>query len=119
MSGISRLLVLVGLLSLIHAAYSAHEFSTLSLKLHKNSALPLDIKLETLVSVFLACFGLVLGSDQLKPVSWSAWAGQIEREGGRGNPFKGLEERLGFMDIRAQRQQFTDWAKQQGGNQKK
>ncbi|KIX93018.1 uncharacterized protein Z520_11291 [Fonsecaea multimorphosa CBS 102226] len=114
MAVISRLLVLVGILSLFHAAYSAHEFSTLTTKLHKNAALPLDIKLETLFSVLLACVGLVLGSEPLKPVSWSAWAGQIEREGGGSNPFRGLEERVGFMDIRAQRKAFTEWAKQQG-----
>ncbi|KAJ9609747.1 hypothetical protein H2200_006075 [Cladophialophora chaetospira] len=111
MALVSRLLVLVGLLSLFHAAYSAHEFSALSLKLHKNAALPLDIKLETLGSVLLACLGLVLGSDSLKPVSWSAWAGQIEREGGSANPFRGLEERVGFMDIRAQRREFAEWVK--------
>jgi membrane magnesium transporter 1 len=96
-------------------AYSAHEFSTLSTKAHKNAALPLDIKLETLVSVALACFGLVLGSDTLKPVSWSAWAGQIEREGGMANPFKGLEDRVGFMDIRAQRREFANWVRKQDG----
>lgn len=94
-------------------AYSAHEFSTLSIRLHKNATLPLDIKLETLISVFLACFGLILGSEQLQPISWSAWAGQVEREG-KPNPFRGLEERVGFMDIRAQRVEFAKWAKQQG-----
>jgi len=113
------MLVLVGILSLFHAAYSAHEFSTLSTKLHKNAALPLDIKLETLVSVFMACFGLVLGSEPLKPVSWSAWAGQIEREGGEMNPFRSLEERVGFMDIRKQRREFAEWARDNGGMQKK
>ncbi|KAK5241354.1 hypothetical protein LTR20_002833 [Exophiala xenobiotica] len=113
MSLFSQILVLVGVLSLFHAAYSAHEFSTLSTKLHKPAPLPLDIKLETLVSVLMACFGLILGSDPLKPVSWSAWAGKIEREG-QPNPFRGLEERVGFMDIRAQRSEFSNWARQQG-----
>jgi membrane magnesium transporter 1 len=136
MSTISRLLVLIGLLSLFHAsvalispktpfaltnnphrAYSAHEFSTLSFKTQYHSAsLPLDIKLETLISVFLACFGLVLGSEQLRPVSWSAWAGQIEKKGGKeGNPFRGLEERVGFMDIRRERREFGEWARMNGG----
>ncbi|KIW13099.1 hypothetical protein PV08_08286 [Exophiala spinifera] len=113
MSFFSRILVLVGLLSLFHAAYSAHEFSTLSTRFHKPAPLPLDIKLETLISVFLACFGLILGSEPLKPVSWSAWAGKIEREG-QPNPFRGLEERVGFMDIRAQRSEFSKWARSQG-----
>jgi membrane magnesium transporter 1 len=61
--------------------------------------LPLDIQIETLASVALASFGFVLGSDRLKPVSWSTWAGKIEREG-QPNPFQYLENRVGFMDIR-------------------
>jgi len=72
----------------------------LNTHLHSNTSLPLDIKLETLFSVFSACLGLVLGSDSLKPISWSAWAGKIEKEGGGANPYRGLEERVGFMDIR-------------------
>ena len=71
----------------------------LSNKLHKHAALPLDIKIETLVSVFLACLGLVLGSDPLKHISWSTWSGKIEKEGGI-NPYQALEDRVGFMDIR-------------------
>ncbi|KIW37781.1 uncharacterized protein PV06_09770 [Exophiala oligosperma] len=117
MSFISRMLVLVGLLSLFHAAYSAHEFSTLSTRFHKPAPLPLDIKLETLISVFLACFGLILGSESLKPVSWSAWAGKVEQDG-EPNPFHGLEERVGFMDIRAQRSEFSSWARSQGSGSK-
>jgi membrane magnesium transporter 1 len=86
----------------------------MSTKLHKNATLPLDIKLETLISILLASFGLVLGSDPLKPVSWNVWAGKLESEGGL-NPFRGLEERVGFMDIRAQRKEFSDWARQNVG----
>ncbi|KIV79644.1 hypothetical protein PV11_07193 [Exophiala sideris] len=112
MALLSQLLVLAGIFSLLHAAYSAHEFSTLSTKLHKTAPLPLDIKIETLISVFIACFGLILGSEPLKPVSWSAWAGKIERNG-EPNPFRGLEERVGFMDIRAQRTEFLKWVKHQ------
>lgn len=97
-----------------HRAYSAHEFSSLSNKLHKNAQLPLDIKLETLISVLAASVGLVLGSEPLKPISWNAWAGKIEREG-RPNPFRSLEDRVGFVDIRAQRKEFADWARQQSG----
>ncbi|RVX73079.1 hypothetical protein B0A52_02205 [Exophiala mesophila] len=117
MSAFSRLLVLIGILSLLHAAYSAHEFAALSNKLHKNAQLPLDIKLETLVSVFLASVGLVLGSDSLKPISWNAWAGNIEKRG-LANPFHAFEERVGFMDIRAQRKDFANWARQQAGSPK-
>jgi hypothetical protein len=44
--------------------------------------------------------GLVLGAEKLMPITWSAWAGQIEREGGARNPYRGLEERVGFWDVR-------------------
>lgn len=44
--------------------------------------------------------GLVLGAEKLKPISWSEWAGQVEREGGARNPYRNLEERYGFWDIR-------------------
>jgi membrane magnesium transporter 1 len=49
--------------------------------------------------VFLICFGLVTGADPLKPIDWNVWAGKIEKEGGARNPFRGLEERMGFLDI--------------------
>jgi membrane magnesium transporter 1 len=52
------------------------------------------------VSTVLVCFGLVAGADRLKPISWNIWAGNIEREGGGANPYRGLEERAGFLDIR-------------------
>jgi membrane magnesium transporter 1 len=61
-----------------------------------------DIQVETIIAVALSCLGLVLGSPSLKPISWSTWAGKIEKgdkEAGF-NPFAGLEERVGFMDIR-------------------
>jgi membrane magnesium transporter 1 len=133
MSLISRLMVLLGMLSLFHAyvhprspyfhtnhvkysAYSAHEFSTLPnrSKSHtKPSSLPLDIQIETVIAVFLSCFGLVLGSEPLRPISWNTWAGKIEREGAP-NPFQALEDRVGFMDIRAKRREFADWVRSQG-----
>jgi len=105
-------MVLVGMLSLFHAAYSAHEFSSLSNKVHTTASLPLDIQIETIAAVFLSCFGLVLGSQSLKPISWSTWAGKIEREG-QVNPFQSLENRAGFMDIRAKRKEFAEWVKTQ------
>jgi len=41
-----------------------------------------------------------LGAEELKPITWRVWAGKAERESGGGGPFQGLEERLGFVDIR-------------------
>ncbi|EEP81048.1 conserved hypothetical protein [Uncinocarpus reesii 1704] len=114
----SRLLTTFGLIFLAHAGYSAHEHSVLYGSTHP---LPLDITLETLVAVVLVIFGLVLGAEKPKPISWSAWAGEIERKGGSENPFLGLEERRAFIDIRvmgyvllrrAKRKEFREWKRQ-------
>jgi hypothetical protein len=57
------------------------------------------------------------------------WAGKIEREGEKGfldssgevdkdfvgNPFRALESRAGFIDIRKQRREFAEWVRE-GGN---
>lgn len=64
------------------------------------------------MSVVLSCVGLVLGSESLRPIAWAQWAGEIEKEGGGRNPFRGLEERIGFMDIRAKRKEFIEWVKE-------
>lgn len=96
------------------SAYSAHEYSVIALRLQVQNDLPLDIKLETLTAVFLACFGLVLGSEQLKPIEWNVWAGGIEKEGGANNPFRVFEDRPNYLDIRTKRKEFAEWAKNGG-----
>lgn len=83
----------------------------MAMKLHVKPDLPIDIKIETLFAVFLACFGLVLGSESLRPIAWNVWAGNIERAGGAANPFRVLEERSNYVDIRAKREEFAQWAK--------
>ena len=93
--------------------YSAFEHSTLaSLSSRPSSlgpsstnksgspSLPLDISLETIVSVAFICIGLVSGAEELKPINWRVWAGKAERESGGGGPYQGLEDRMGFVDIR-------------------
>jgi len=125
-----RAITVFGVLLLTHACYSAHEHSSLTARSFTVSStsptasshttqLPLDISLETIVSVLLICVGLVLGAEELKPISWRVWAGKVEREKGKPdgarNPFEGLEERAGFMDIRAKRKEFVEWMKE--GNQ--
>lgn len=99
--------------SQIRRCYSAYEHSALHTISPQQSTvtsspasqlpavgLPLDISIETILSVAFICFGLVLGADKLKPISWRVWAGRAERESGGGGPFQGLEDRLGFVDIR-------------------
>ena len=97
MTVISQLLVLVGVLSLFHAyvpssqqlnsrltrrsGYSAHEFTTLSNRVHTGASLPIDIQVETIVAVFLSCFGFVLGSQPFKPVRAHGQAKLSERGG--------------------------------------
>lgn len=94
--------------------YSAYEHSSLHTTAPQSStigitassrtdtaaSLPLDISLETIISVVFICVGLVIGAEELKPITWRVWAGQAERESGGGGPFQGLEEMLGFVDIR-------------------
>ena len=88
----------------IRRCYSAYEHSALqAISPHSQSpsvGLPLDISIETILSVVSICVGLVLGAEELKPISWRVWAGKAERESGGGGPFQGLEDRLGFVDIR-------------------
>ncbi|KAI4183433.1 MAG: hypothetical protein L6R41_005392 [Letrouitia leprolyta] len=124
----SRTFLILGAILLSHACYSAHEHSSLHAKAPSSTAsaqsssaasisstaLPLDISLETVASVFLICIGVVLGAEQLKPIIWRVWAGQIEKESGGGGPFQALEDRMGFMDIRAQRKDFADWVREKG-----
>ncbi|KAF2234590.1 hypothetical protein EV356DRAFT_146677 [Viridothelium virens] len=135
MGFLSTVFTSFGLVFLSHAVYSAYEHSLLlsSASSPASSAsssaidLPIDVILELLISTLVTCAGIVLGSPQLRPIQWSVWAGKVEREGrkpgaweeGVGNPFRSLDERLGFLDIRAQRKQFADWVRNGQGAQSK
>jgi hypothetical protein len=91
------------------------------------TSLPIDITIETIIATFVITLGLVLGTASLRPIQWRVWAGQIERAGEEGfktsdgevnkdyvgNPFRLLETRPGFIDIRKQRKEFADWVKSQ------
>lgn len=118
---ISKITISISLLLLTHSCYSAHEHSTTS------TSTPLDIILETLFATLLLCLGIILSNksniastsggaedDGLRPIALRVWAGKSERERGCG-PFNVLEERLGFLNIRARREEFAVWAKEVGG----
>ncbi|KAJ3499329.1 hypothetical protein NLG97_g427 [Lecanicillium saksenae] len=133
MTWLSRSVTVTGLVLLAHACYSAQEHATLSAALAKhalshqqtNNSLPVDISIEAILATLIVCFGLVSGSQTLRPIQWNVWAGKIEREGDagfldgsgevdkdfRGSPFTFLHSRPGFVDIRKQRRDFTDWVK--------
>jgi membrane magnesium transporter 1 len=92
------------------------------------ASLPLDISIETIIGTIITSLGLVLSTQPLRPIQWRVWAGKIEREGANGfrnndgevqkdyvgNPFRVLETRPGFVDIRKQRKEFTEWVKASG-----
>ncbi len=97
------------------------------------AALPLDISIETVVGLLTTCLGLVLGASTLRPIQWREWAGLVEREGEDGfrdadgevekdyigNPFRALETRPGFVDIRKQRREFIELVKSGSLKQKR
>ncbi|KAI9373054.1 membrane magnesium transporter-domain-containing protein [Aspergillus egyptiacus] len=96
-----------------YSGYSAHEHTVLYSNVHLSSAstaLPKDIVIEALTSLAIVSMGLVLGAEKLKPVSWSEWAKEVERDPAR-NPYHRLEERYSFWDVRAKRKEFADWMK--------
>ncbi|KAF9890303.1 hypothetical protein FE257_006218 [Aspergillus nanangensis] len=115
MGFLSRVITLFGLILLAHAGYSTHEHTVLYSNVRTSAAstttLPQDIVIEALISLVIVSAGLVLGAEKLKPISWSEWAGEIEREGGARNPYRRLEERYGFWDVRAKRKEFADWVR--------
>lgn len=115
--------------------YSAQEHSALqstTTALHDAPAtvtsLPIDISIETIIGLFITIFGLVLGTPELRPIRWRVWAGKIEREGEKGflgadgevskdyvgNPYRVLESRPGFVDVRKQRREFAEWVREGG-----
>ncbi|KAF8475656.1 DNA mismatch repair protein MSH5 [Kalaharituber pfeilii] len=106
----AKLIVLISSILLAHSCYSAHEHSAIAAASSTSPPLPLDIVLETIISVSLLCTGIVLSGWELKPIQWRIWAGQLEREKGQG-PYEFLESRLGFLDIRAKRTEFSNWVK--------
>lgn len=117
MSFLSKIFTALGLVLLVHSGYSAYEHASLYSHLQHGSisaasAVPLDIKVETIVAVIILSFAIVLGAEPLRPISWSVWAGKIEKAGGHANPFKALEERPGLVDIRAKRKEFADWVRE-------
>lgn len=82
-----------------------------------------------MLGLFFTVLGLVANTPKLRPIQWRVWAGKVEREGEQGfvqssggevdrdfvgNPFRVLETRPGFVDIRAQRREFAEWVRTGG-----
>ncbi|KAL4786065.1 magnesium transporter [Aspergillus varians] len=113
MGFVARLIIAFGLVLLAHAGYSAHEHTVLYTS--PSTTLPQDIVIEALVSLVIVMTGLVLDAEKLKPVSWSEWAEEVQREGDARNPYLRLEERYSFWDVRAKRKEFTNWMRGDAG----
>ncbi|KAF2431103.1 hypothetical protein EJ08DRAFT_198626 [Tothia fuscella] len=115
-----------------NSVYSSYEHSLTheSTTSTPNPTIPLDIILETLISISILCVGIVLGQPDLRPIEWRVWACEAEKderrekgkrafeagEGGGavvGNPFRFLEsgERRGFWDGRTKRKEFAAWVR--------
>lgn len=74
----------------------------------------------------------MLASPALRPIEWRVWAEQIEKDERRPkgkrvfenegvapiNPFRWLEERKGFWDVRGKRKEFADWVREGAGKEK-
>ncbi|KAF5122145.1 hypothetical protein E5D57_012618 [Metarhizium anisopliae] len=108
-----------------HSAISSTSKAQSLAQQHAGSTLPVDIRVETMVATLAVCLGIVIGSEKLHPIRWQVWAGKIERVGKagfldgngqvdrdfRGSPFRMLEYRPSFLDIRRQRLAFAKWVK--------
>ena len=119
--------------------YSAYEHSLLASRASaltpssqsiKRLVIPTDILIETLVGTVLLLVSIVFNSAPLRPIHWAEWAGKIEREGwdpnapageegkirkgATGNPYRALEERRSFWDVRKARREFAEWVKNEG-----
>ncbi|KAA0185095.1 hypothetical protein FBUS_00824 [Fasciolopsis buskii] len=70
---IARITVVIGLLGLLHAAYSATQHrSYLRLTEQESDSLPIDIVFQTIVSFGIACIGLIGASGSFKEIEASA-----------------------------------------------
>ncbi|AOW04905.1 hypothetical protein B0I72DRAFT_134231 [Yarrowia lipolytica] len=86
----------LAVLLIAHSGYSAYEASYNAKLMAQKIAVPIDIKIEALIGVFLACFTPVLSiAGTLKPVKFADAASELELKGE--NPFLYLEKRSGFQ----------------------
>ncbi|OBT59525.1 hypothetical protein VE04_00123 [Pseudogymnoascus sp. 24MN13] len=116
MPWISKATTGLGLLFLAHACYSAQEHSALQSTtnaLHdvpSSASLPIDIVLETIISLFTTILGL---SDREGEKGFLGADGLVAKDY-IGNPYKALESRPGFVDIRKQKKEFAEWVREGG-----
>jgi len=65
----SKILFSVGLLSLLHAAYSAAQYRTyLRLTEQEFTSLPLDVVLQSLIGLFVTMYGILYMAGDFKEI---------------------------------------------------
>ncbi|CAO1632777.1 unnamed protein product [Parajaminaea phylloscopi] len=70
---IGKPLILVGAILFLHAAYSTYEHSSIAKTVGLSQAkVPLDITIETAVSLLVLVVGLLLSSHPLREITWAA-----------------------------------------------
>lgn len=115
---------MVGILMLVHAAYSSYEHHSLTVGGLGRLSIPHDIVLETMVAIVIIGYAAIqlirnelkLSIDNkvvssshtyLKPIEMKQAVKELELLGV--SDFSKLENRLDFIDIKLKRQQFQDW----------
>ncbi|EPQ30758.1 uncharacterized protein PFL1_01659 [Pseudozyma flocculosa PF-1] len=76
MPSTGRLLLVLGTITFLHAAYSTYEHLSLRKSLDLGTltehGMPIDITIETLASLLLLLVGVSLTAEPLKEVSWAS-----------------------------------------------
>lgn len=126
MTFLSKLLVCVGLASLFHAGYSAHEFYLFQTTHGTRFALPNDITIEVLASLLISTLGIMLSiqpkralsiadgdtivtsKHKLDPIKLNE-ALQLEEQCGS-SEFSVLNNRPNYCNILEKRKQFKEWS---------
>ncbi|KAF8705242.1 Membrane magnesium transporter [Rhizoctonia solani] len=72
MSSAGKGILLLAILGLLHAAYSAYEHLSLLKALDRPSRVPIDIAIESILAFAVFLFGVSLSSSELKEISWAS-----------------------------------------------
>ncbi|PWN28025.1 hypothetical protein BDZ90DRAFT_279162 [Jaminaea rosea] len=73
MSAIGRPLIILGTILLLHSAYSTYEHSSISKSVGiSHPKVPLDITIESILSLVLLVLGLIRSAQPLKEITWAA-----------------------------------------------
>ncbi|PWN21347.1 hypothetical protein BCV69DRAFT_282081 [Microstroma glucosiphilum] len=76
-SAFGKPLIFLGTILLLHSAYSTYEHSSISKSVGvAKPVVPLDITLETVLSLVVLVMGIIQSSQPLKEITWAAEMGK-------------------------------------------